>query len=446
MNQATPDRMGSLPTAPSLDNRSGVASVERAVLGAILLRNGAMCETLEAALRSEDFVDPKHRAIYAGMESLAQDAQPIDYVTIREVLSAAGTLAKAGGEEYVTGLAAAEDVPAAAHARAYAARVVEASRKRQLKRLGQEVVAAADNGKASARIIALATGALDMMATQGATTGRASRVGDGLRGVVDGDGQTETVSTGLRPLDNILGGGLTLGELSVIGAWPGQGKSALITQQLLAAAEKATPAALFSLEMPSRVVQARLLAFESGVPVGTIRTGRATDQQRESLERAAAVLEALPLYVRAGSLDIETLLAEARKLVAREGVRMIGVDYVQLIGSAKSERRLQVEDVIQRLLGFAVSHGVHVIAASQLRKHQAGQATVPTSHDLRESGALFEAPHVVELLWREDIDELDLTARLKITKNRSGPLGGMDLAWCGSRLRFAELERSDNYP
>lgn len=444
-------------------NHDPVAEVS--CLGAVLINPDMLDRLLAVGLRPDDFSDPRHRVIYAGMEALHESGHAIDIVTLANRLDNEKRLEPAGGRLYFASIL--DGVPAAANAEHYARIVCEGGRKRRLAGLGRRIVSQADNGRKSSEIVAGIMSELDALSVETDLTATLT-ARDALKQIDwDADPEAAAVPTGLRAFDSATGG-LSFGEMVCIGSWPGYGKSALICQLALHEVLRpgGTPALIFSAEMPAKVVMQRMVCNLSGVPVTAMRRGGLSDDHRQRIAAAQSRIMDAPLSIRQGSIDITALTAEARRAVSIDGVRLVVVDYLQLIGSTATDRRLQLEDVVNRLLGLAVTEGVVVLTASQLRKRQAGESTRPTMHDLRESAALFEAPHVVGLLHRPNLGgfvpcrmcggngrrgcicdgtggtSLDTTADLYVDKNRSGPTGKVSLAWRGDCLKFGDLEGS----
>ena len=433
---------------------------ECSVLGAILLNNEALDIVQSLGLSPEDFEDQAHGTIYGAMLDLGEGGTPIDYVSLLAALENRSELAAVGREAIIS---LGDDCPAACNVGHYAGLVLEHSRKRKLCRLGLELEHAGQNGETSATIVAHTLEVLDTINAPLVGGGRIARA---LASIRPGNSSTDFLPTGLSAFDRLTGG-LVLGELVVLGAYPGHGKSAFACQIALhaATADKPVPAAIFSLEMPVRTVVQRLLGTAAGVSIAKIRRGALDYKDRTRLDQHKAELAKAPLYVEDGARDVGQIIGQARRMIRHDGVRLVVVDYCQLVGGPGADRRLQVEAVIQSLLGLAVATGAVVLACSQLRKRQEGHGTRPTMHDLRETAALFEAPHVVGLLYRPNLGEWevcgtcngdggrwcttcggegghtrDTTADLLIEKNRSGPTGRVQLSWHGETLRFADLE------
>jgi replicative DNA helicase len=425
---------------------------ESAVLGAMILTNEVI-GVVRRIVQAADFSAP-HSRIFNAICGLTDRQRAVDLITLPEEL--AGDLDTVGGLTYLSSLP--EAVPAPGNVEHYARIVAEHSRKRRLAMIAEEIARHARNGQSSAEIIADVDRQLDQL--RAVSDGGAVSVADALK---EPSSQTTYVPSGLHLFDRAIGG-LPVGEMVVVGAWSGHGKSAFLSHCAHAAATADVPVLIFSIEMPKRVVLDRLLSAMSGISLTAIRRGGLTEGDGGRLCDAAAKLAGLPLFIRDGAANIMEIISEANALVRRHGVKFVLVDYVQLVGSTAPDRRLQVEEIAQRLLALAVGAGVGVIAASQLRKAAQDHSAHPTMHDLRESGALFEAPHIVLLLHRPRLGEFDscpvcegrnphcpncggtggtshdTTTDVIIAKNRSGPTGSLSLAWHGPTLTFANLD------
>lgn len=441
------------------------AEVEGALLGALL--GGESLDACRAeGVTSDSFEDRRNATVYTAIEITADAGVAIDHLTVSETLRNRGEFDKAGGAAYLSALA--DGVPAADHAAHYARIIRERARKRQLDSIGRELTQASQNGQSADEIIEATRKRLDEIGISWTRSGPVPASAAVQDISLDGEPEGARFSTRLRALDGLLGG-VYLGELLCVGGYSGHGKTGFGGHIARAALSNDPPisTAIFSLEMPRRAVLARMVCTDAGVSYSRMRRGQLSEQERVRVEAARQRVAGSPLFIRDGSASIGQIVSEARSLIDRDGVRLVVVDYVQLIGSDAADRRLQVEEVAQRLLGLAVETGAAVLALSQLRKRQEGHGQRPSMHDLRESSALFEAPHVVLLLNRphlgawERCDEcggdgpswcpgcdgrgghsLDTTCEIIIEKNRNGECGLVEVAWRGETMHFADLEHA----
>jgi len=260
-------------------------------------------------------------------------------------------------------------------------------------------------------------------------------------------GQMIGVPTGFSDLD-ALTNGLQPGSLTVVGARPALGKSMLLLDFVRTAAIKnAIPAALFSLEMSRIEINQRLLAAESRVALHNIRSGSMNDEDWTRLARRMQDVAEAPLYINdTGSLTIHALCEESTRLVRDEDVRLIVVDYLQLVSSGMraESREREVSDVARELKALALDLKVPVMVAAQLNRGPEQRVDKkPLLADLRESDAIAQAADIVILLHREDAYEKESPrageADLIVAKHRNGPTATVTVAFQGHYSRFVDM-------
>jgi replicative DNA helicase len=261
-------------------------------------------------------------------------------------------------------------------------------------------------------------------------------------------GEITGTPTGLADLDAITAG-MQPGNLVVVAARPGQGKSALALQAALHnAVDRNTTTALFTLEMSAEEINQRSLAVLSHVPLMRIRRRLGlTDTNRHDLHQAGERLQRAPLYlddtVAARTVDIR---ARARRLKARQpDLALIVVDYLQLMihdGSNRENREQQVAKISRGLKLLARELGVPVMALSQLNRNveHRGPAARPMLADLRDSGAVEQDADVVIFIHRPK-DGADNTADLIVSKHRNGPTGETPVTWLKKIATFANHQQ-----
>ena len=215
------------------------------------------------------------------------------------------------------------------------------------------------------------------------------------------------LTTGLKPLDELTTG-IREGELWAIGGRQGDGKTAFLLQSAAANIRQEIPVGLFTLEMSREEVLQRLWAHEPGVQFHQVRDPRdTTPDERKRIDKAACDVGKRPLYIcDDGSLSIQKLLAKARILIRREKVRLLVVDYIQLISAPASNERERVGKVSNGLRRLAKDTGVPVIAVSQLAKPDKYNPNHrPNRFTFRESSAIADDSHVCLLIYRPVHDE-----------------------------------------
>ena len=247
--------------------------------------------------------------------------------------------------------------------------------------------------------------------------------------------------TGFVDVDRLLGGGLEPGQLCLIGARPGVGKSALAAAIAAHCAMNGQPALFVSLEMPSEQIVLRLAAAGSHVNLLRARTGRLTPDEYRRLEASGADLARAPLYLDySPSITLAQIAARARRLKREQGgLGVIVVDYLQLMpsepGSRADSRHLELARLSRGLKVLAGELATPVVALSQLSRGAVSRER-PAMSDLRDSGGLESDADIVALLWRSEQE--DSRAELILAKQRNGPTGAIDLHWDGPCAAFRD--------
>ncbi len=435
-------------------------SAERAVLGCVLMDNGVLANVAEI-VGPDDFFVPAHADIFRAFIALDTRSEKIDPLTVAEQLKTDGKLASAGGPGYLAQLDQA--VPFAQNAVEYAKIIKNQSTRRLLAGAGREILdlASQETGdvaelldEAERKVFNIAqkrrTGDLrpmsDLMDEALALLDKMKQSGGGITGV----------PSGFVDLDNQLTG-FHGGELIVLAARPGIGKTSLAMNFALHAAGKENLAvAVFSLEMPSVQLITRLLATHAKVDMKKLRGGRLSPADEERISESANELFKCKFYVDdSGGLSSFDLRAKARRLHQKEGkLGLIVIDYLQLMhqkGKVES-RQLEVAEISRALKQLAKELDVPIIALSQLnRKVEERKGGKPMLSDLRESGAIEQDADVVMFIHREDESEEGapppeqrstvIPVELIVAKQRNGPIGSVDLVFLAEFTRFESRVR-----
>ena len=434
-------------------------SAERAVLGAIVGNNSLIADVAQI-VHSDDFANGGHQQIFQSMLDLDGRGVKVDPLTLAEELKTKGQLGTVGGAAYLAQLD--QGTPFAQNAREYAQIVKDRAIRRTLAGVGREIteLANSDAGRteevvddAERRIFQIAekkrVGDLEPMST---LMDPALELLDKMRG---SDTGITGISTGFIDLDEKLTG-LHGGELIVLAARPGIGKTSLAMNMALHAAAKEKKAVgVFSLEMPSVQLVMRLLASHAKVDMKKLRGGRLSELDMEKLQEAAQELYELKFFIDdTGALSSFDLRAKARRLKQREGsLGLLVIDYLQLMhqkGKVES-RQLEVAEISRALKQLAKELDCPIVALSQLnRKVEERKGGKPMLSDLRESGAIEQDADVVMFIHRDDEDDEgggDQTFRstmpveLIIAKQRNGPIGSVDLVFLSEYTRFQSVDR-----
>jgi len=410
---------------------------EQCVLGAMLLSKDAIADVVEV-LRPGDFYRPAHQTVYDTVLDLYGRGEPADPVTIAAELTRDGALAKVGGAPYLHTLIA--SVPTAANAAYYAEIVRERAILRRLVEAGTKVVqlgygAAGGMGGDVDEVVDRAQQAVYEV-TERRTSEDYFRLEDVLQQAFDeieamGSRGSELygVSTGFRELDELTNG-LHAGQLVVVAGRPAMGKSTLGMDFLRAASIKhQMTSVLFSLEMGRSEITMRLLSAEAQIWLSNLRTGKMTDADWNRLARRMGEIAQAPLFIDdSPNMSMMEIRAKARRLKQRHDLKLVVVDYLQLMTSPKrvENRQQEVAEMSRSLKLLAKELEVPVVAISQLnRGAEQRQDKRPQMSDLRESGAIEQDADMVILLHREDAYEKESPrageADLIVAKHRNGP-------------------------
>jgi replicative DNA helicase len=427
---------------------------ERALLGSIILDNGALNLAVGTVGR-DDFFSDSHRAIFSKMLELSEKSRLIDLVTLSEEIAKEGLLEKVGGAAYLAMLT--DGVPVGNYSLVgeYCRIVKEKSLMRRLINASNNVIARCFEGVDEPEmLIDLAQSELFEIAGEKVRTGflRPHEIVKASFGTLDAlaeKGQRVTgVETGFEALDHMLSG-LQPGELIVLAARPSLGKTALALNIAAYAAQKGKVVGLFSLEMSKESLLMRLLCSEARIDSHKLRSGFASEQDWDKMAKALGRLAEAPLFIEdTPALSVLQIRAKARRLKAERGLDLLVVDYLQLAtGHGRFENRTQEVSFISRgLKGMAKELNIPVLALSQLSRapeqHGAGR---PELWHLRESGSIEQDADVVIFLYRERRrdDEEDgqdpragVETKLIIGKQRNGPIGDVALVFLKPYVRF----------
>jgi replicative DNA helicase len=434
-------------------------AAERAVLGAVLMDNAVLANVQELLI-AEDFSHQAHADIYMAMVALDAKNERVDPLTLAEQLKVMGKLASVGGPGYLSQLD--QTVPFSQNAVEYARIIKNQAMRRALALAGREIqeLATQEVGdvaelldEAERKVFIIAekrrTGDLRPMAE---LMEEALTLLDKMK--QNSSGITGT-ATGFVDLDNQLTG-LHGGELIVLAARPGIGKTSLAMNVALHVASKEKRAvAVFSLEMPSVQLLTRMLATHAKVDMRKLRGGRLAPSDEERISEASNELFSLPLYVDdSGGLSSFDLRAKARRLKQKEPtLGLIVIDYLQLMhqkGKVES-RQLEVSEISRALKQLAKELDVPIMALSQLnRKVEERKGGKPMLSDLRESGAIEQDADVVMFIHRDDEGEEGapepqtrtvIPVEVIIAKQRNGPIGSVDMVFLSEFTRFESRSR-----
>ncbi len=435
---------------------------EQAVLGAMLLDQ-------DAALRAAELVDDSmfyreaHRRLFRAMLALTEQRTVIDHITLRDELMRRGDLDGAGGLEYLAELV--DAVPTAANLEFHAKIVKDKAILRRLIEGATAIVTEAYDGRATANeLLDSAESRIFQISQQRGDEGftrikemlwptmerieTLQKSGKAITGVPSGFAELDEMTTGFQPND-----------LVIVAARPSMGKTAFCLNIATHAAVEGHGVAVFSLEMSKESLVQRMLTAEARVNSQAVRRGELKDFDFTRLARAAGILQSCPVWIDdTPALTLLEMRSKARRLKVENDVKLIIVDYLQLMRSPEhSENRVQeISDISRSLKALARELEVPVMALSQLSRasEQRGGERKPILSDLRDSGAIEQDADVVlfihrpEMYAREDADgnSNEGIAEVIVAKHRNGPTGTLDLYFHKQFTRFdnrTEREGSD---
>jgi replicative DNA helicase len=424
---------------------------EQSVLGALMLDQNAV-SVVRDILLAEDFYEERHQAIFRACVELNDRGEAIDVITLRNQLDRQQALARSGGIDYLSDLSNA--VPTAASVRYYADIVIEHSTRRRLVRVGQEIAdlgldetMRADQATdlAEQRVFAVAQQRRSDDAVHIAPllhdTWSQLEQALGERRIITG------VATNFNDLDKKTQG-LQPGELVILAARPSVGKTSFalnIARNAAVLAEE--PTVIFSLEMSREALVQRLLCSEARVDSFLLRTGQARPEDFQKIAKALDKLHRADIWIDdTPGLSIAQLRARARRMKAQHAIKLIIVDYLQLMHGGRQESRVQeVSDISAGLKGIAKELQLPVLALSQLsRESERRQDRTPQLSDLRDSGSIEQDADVVLFLFRPGMHDRERDAsetKLLVAKNRNGPIGDIDLVFNAEQTSFREPYR-----
>jgi replicative DNA helicase len=415
-------------------------ATEQAVVGGMLRWPDAVGEIV-SFLRADDFRADCHQRIFRAVVALWDAGKPVDVVGVANELQARGEIEDIGRYAYLGELV--EKQPTSAGAVFHARKVRERSVIRQLHDAAQEIAAStALHADSAERLLEEAERKIFGIADAG-YSGGAARLDEAVNRLFDliderarrGD-KLAGVATGFPDLDEMTGG-LEDGEVTILAARTSVGKTSLALQITRhAAVDRGLPALFVSLEMSESEIVQRLLCGVARVDGRRLRTGKPSRDDGERLMEVRRRASKAPLFIDDRPQQrLLSIAATARRLKRQEGLRLLVIDYVQLVEpeDRKLPRHEQVSGVSRRLKGLAKDLGIPVLALAQLSR-AAEEGDRPRLHHLRESGSLEQDSDVVLLMHRSE--DSPAAIEIDVAKNRNGPTGVVKLAFHKQFTRF----------
>ncbi|HLV45433.1 MAG TPA: replicative DNA helicase [Flavobacterium sp.] len=440
--------------------------LEEAVLGAMMIDKKGVDETIDI-LTPEAFYKESHQYIFDAIKKLFDDNEPIDLLAVSNQLRKDGKLELAGGDYYLVELT--QKVSSSAHVEYHARIILEKHIQRSLIRISSEIIEDSYDettdvfellDKAESKLYDVTQGNLkrnsetaqDLVAQ---AKKRIEEIGkrEGLSGLATGFHKLDALTSGWQPSD-----------LIIIAARPGMGKTAFVLSMARnIAIDGGQGVAVFSLEMSSVQLITRLISAETGLGSEKLRTGRLEEHEWKQLNVKVKDLEKAPLYIDdTASLSIFDLRAKARRLKSQHDIKLIIVDYLQLMTAGNSNnkgggnREQEISTISRNLKALAKELDIPVIALSQLSRavETRGPSKRPLLSDLRESGAIEQDADIVSFIYRpeyykiEEWDDEEASptagqAEFIVAKHRNGGLDNIRLKFIGKYGKFDNLEENN---
>ncbi|MGV1017051.1 MAG: replicative DNA helicase [Fluviibacter phosphoraccumulans] len=424
---------------------------EQSVLGGLLLDNRAY-ERIASELRPDDFYRSDHTTIYSTIAAMLDRGEPVDVVTVSEVLERSGRSDECGGLAYLGDLAA--NTPSAANILSYVKAVVDCKARRNMIEAGQRLVelAHAPDGDAVVRAdkassIVLALGEQRGSKEPVSVSVVMSSVLQTLQKRVDAGGAISGLSTGFVDLDKATTG-LHTGNLVIVAGRPAMGKTTLSVNIAENIAIAGGVALVFSLEMSADDLVERSMARAGSVNTQNLREGKLTDDDWSRMTVALGKLNGKGLVIDddPGTATVSQMRRKSIRVKRKHGaLDLIVVDYLQLMRGEGGNRNEEIGGITRGLKLLARELSVPIILLSQLNRGVEERTDKrPMMSDLRESGAIEQDADVILMAYRDDYYNESSSfkgfAEIIIRKQRMGPTGTVPLVFQGQYSRFADAD------
>ncbi len=434
--------------------------LEEAVLGAMMIDKKGVDDVIDI-LHSEVFYKETHQHIYEAIYTLFQNSEPTDLLTVANQLRKTGNLELVGGDFYLVGLT--QKVSSSAHIEFHARIILQKYIQRKLISISAEIIEEAYDetvdvfdllDDAETKLFEVTQGNLKKGSedAQGLVSQAIKKIQEisnkqGMSGVATGFNRLDELTSGWQPSD-----------LVILAARPGMGKTAFVMSMAKnMAIDFDTPVAIFSLEMSSVQLITRMISSETGISSGKLRKGNLEPHEWEQLNVKVKNLSKAPIFIDdTPSLSIFDLRAKARRLASQHGIKVIVIDYLQLMTAGSSSggnREQEISTISRNLKALAKELAIPVIALSQLSRavETRGGSKRPLLSDLRESGAIEQDADIVSFIFRPEYygltewDDEERTpcegqAEFIVAKHRNGGLENIRLKFTGHLAQFSNLD------
>jgi len=434
--------------------------LEIAVLGGMMIDKKGLDEVIDI-LSPDIFYKPEHQEIFAAIFKLFTNSQPIDLLSVANQLRQDGRLDLVGGDYYLIQLT--QKVSSAAHIEYHSRIIQEKYILRKLIEISSDIIDKSYDETTDVfnlldfsenKLFEITNGTLKRsfdssqhLVTQAIEKIKALSTKEGMSGIPSGFRDIDAVTSGWQESD-----------LVIIAARPGMGKTAYVLSMAknIAVTHK-IPIGVFSLEMSSVQLIMRLISSETGINSEKLRKAKLSDDEWKQLFTRVKTLEEAPIYIDdTPSLSVFDLRAKCRRLVSQHGVKIIVVDYLQLMtagSTANGNREQEISTISRSLKAIAKELSIPVIALSQLSRavETRSGSKRPMLSDLRESGAIEQDADIVSFIYRPEYYKLETwddddgspcqgQAEFIIAKHRNGGLENVRLRFVGEQAKFMDLD------
>ena len=427
---------------------------EQSVIGAMIMDREAIAVASEI-VTAEDFYSKQCGVLFEAMVELNDESKPVDMVTLQDRLREKDVPPEVSSPEYIRDLITA--VPTSANIKYYANIVADKAVLRRLIKLNEEIANTCYVGRESLDTILEDTEKRVFNLVQRRNTGEFVPIRQIVMNAMDqiekaskNKGNVTGIATGFIDLEYRTAG-MQPSDLVLIAARPSMGKTAFVLNIAQHVAFKMNQTvAIFSLEMSKEQLVNRLFSLESKVDAQKLRTGNLSDNDWEKLIETAGIIGKSNLIIDdTPGISISELRSKCRKYKLEHGLKMIIIDYLQLMsgsGRGNDSRQQEISDISRSLKALARELAVPVLALSQLsRAVEQRPDHRPMLSDLRESGAIEQDADVVMFIYRDDYYNKDTEkkgiAEIIVAKQRNGPIGTIELVWLPEYTKFANMQR-----
>ncbi|MFC1886857.1 replicative DNA helicase [Thermodesulfobacteriota bacterium] len=433
---------------------------EASLIASVLIDNTVLFDIVEI-LSPEDFYRSAHSKIFSAVMTLFTKNEPVDLVTLANILKEQNRLEEIGGATYLASLV--DTVPIAVNAQHYARIVHDKACLRRLIQKANEISKRCfeDRGDIDETVDFAESSIFEISDSKikPAFYPISQVIESNLDALEERQGNKSMVTgvpTGYSEIDEKTAG-LQKSDLIILAARPGMGKTALaLNISRNAAVDSNVPTAIFSLEMSKEQLSMRMLSSEARIDSARMRRGFISQDDWMQITGAASTLTDAPIFIDdSPNISALEIRAKARRLKMDKHIGLVIIDYLQLMKSHRSaERRdLEISEISRSLKALAKEIDVPVLALSQLnRKLEERSEKRPLLSDLRESGALEQDADVVAFIYRDDVYNKDENnpnqgkAEVIIAKQRNGPTGTANLTFLSAYTRFENLAPVDHIP